>query len=439
MRPAHRTAVPSSPPKKKSPGGLTKALVASTALGVAAVMVLPSAANAAPVVSQANGRLVETSLLSSSLLDQLVSLKGAQATNADGSHDVTSDTPLDANLLSGLAGVKAGTTDLFGGNGIIQLGGVGQYAAANNDGSSAAFSGAVSQAPSLVGVSTVTPSNLGAPSADSTAELKLDTAQLLGGTDLVRLDVTLGALAASAKEATDGTQTGQYTLADAGVTVGGTLISPVLSSLRTPIETLLTTVSLLGVSGITDPISSDGTLQLSLQDLLDAAGVTSVNQLPAGTNLLTYVPKAVTTKLTTVVDGVLTAVSNASNSALVTTAVNTAKGVVNPILSGLTSSLNGPLGSAVNALAQLDLGVQAHNPDGSFSETALQLGLGANGAIAQVPLANATVGPNAGPVAVPIVNAQSAGIAGGVGLVGGAIVLAFWLRRRRVADAVRAQ
>jgi len=160
-------------------------------------------------VSQANGRLVTTSLLSSDVLDSLVALKGATAVDSDGSGDVTSDTPLDASAIAGLVGLQAGTTNLFGDNGIIQLGAVGQYAQANDDGSSSAFSGAVSQAPSLIGVSTVTPSNVGAPTADSTAEIALGSS-----TDPVSLDVTLGALAASAQETAAGDQSGQYTLAD---------------------------------------------------------------------------------------------------------------------------------------------------------------------------------------------------------------------------------
>ena len=47
------------------------------------------------------------------------------------------------------------STNLFGDNGIIQLGTVGQYAQARDDGSSSAFSGAVSAAPGLIGVGSV--------------------------------------------------------------------------------------------------------------------------------------------------------------------------------------------------------------------------------------------------------------------------------------------
>ncbi|WP_344777534.1 choice-of-anchor G family protein [Gryllotalpicola kribbensis] len=384
-------------------------------------------------MSQANGRLVTTSLLSSDVLDSLVALKGATAVDSDGSGDVTSDTPLDASAIAGLVGLQAGTTNLFGDNGIIQLGAVGQYAQANDDGSSSAFSGAVSQAPSLIGVSTVTPSNVGAPTADSTAEIALGST-----TDPVSLDVTLGALAASAQETAAGDQSGQYTLADAGITVGGSVLSPVLASLNTPLQTLLGVASGLGVN-VADPISSDGTVTLTLQDLLDAAGVTSINDLPPGTNLLTYVPAAVVTVVTNAVNGVLTTLQNAVSTipvlgpTVLAPAIATAQAVINPILSGLTGTLEGPLGAAITALAQLAVNVQTHNSDGSFTETALRVGVGPNGSLASVDLANATVGPNAGPVAVPLINPSSAGIAGGVALLGGgAWFLAGLLRRRRL-------
>ncbi len=78
----------------------TSAGVASaTALGVALTLLIPTAAQAAPVVSQANGRLVSTTLLTTGTLDSIASLRGASAVNADGSADVVANTPLDATAL----------------------------------------------------------------------------------------------------------------------------------------------------------------------------------------------------------------------------------------------------------------------------------------------------------------------------------------------------
>jgi len=70
----------------------------------------------------------------------------------------------------------------------------------------------------------------------------------------------------------------------------------------------------------------------------------------------------------------------------------------------------------------------------SFTETALQVGLGPDGSLATVGLATATVGPNGGLEAVPVVNAESAGIAGGALALGLAVLGAALIRRRRTAQ-----
>jgi hypothetical protein len=400
------------------------------AASVALAIAIPSIASAAPVVSQANGRLVTTTLLTQGSLDSVVSLKGATATNTDGSPSVTSDVPLDATAISALT-VVAGTTDLFGGNGIIQLGAVGQYAQANGDGSSAAFSGAVTQAPSLIGVA-VQPSSIGSPSAGSTAEIKLGSA----GTDPVSIDVTLGALAASAQETAAGVQTGQYNLADAGVTVGGTVLSPILASLRATLQTALGVASGVGVT-IANPINADGTLSISLADLLAAAGVANLNLLPQGTDLLSFVPLAVVNKVTSIVNTLLGSLSAAGTTLggagglAIAVAVGVAQGAVNLVLSGLASTLQTPLGTAIAALAQLQVNIKTNNSDGSFTQTALRLGIGPSHSIASVDLADATVGPNAGPAAVSIINPSSISIAGVLVLLAAGAWFAVTRIRRR--------
>jgi hypothetical protein len=377
----------------------------------------------------------------------LAALKGAVAQNTTGTDPVTSDTPLDASAVEGLVGLTAGTTNLFGDNGIIQLGAVGQYAVANGDGSSSAFSGAVSQAPSLIGVSTVTPSTVGAPSADSSAEIKVGTASLLGGTDLVDLDTTIGALAASAQDTADGTASGQYVVSDLNIGVGGTLVQATTGVLRPALATLLTAASLTGLN-LTNPINADGTVTLSLTDLLQAAGVSNINDLPADTDLLQYVPQAVVTQLTNSINDILTQVQTQVTSlglggVVLGTALAVAKAIIDPVLTGLSSALGGPLGTAITGLAQLNVNVQSAPPgplaaDSVFTQTALQVGLGPDGSIAQVNLANASVGPNAGVAAVPVFNQDSLTISGLVGLgVLGAVFLVIRSRRRAAIVAVR--
>ena len=408
-----------------------RAAATAAAAGVAVAFVLPSgAASAADVVSQGTGRLVQTSLLGTDVLDAIAVLKGAVAVNPDASGDVVKDSPLDATAIAALIALRAGSTDLFGDNGIIRLGLVGQYAQANDDGSSSAFSGAVSQAPSLIGVDTVTPSSVGAPTAGASAQLALG-----GSSAPVSLGVSIGALAASAEQAVDGTQTGKYVLADAAFTVGGTVVSGILNTLNPALDTLITAASVAGLN-LSNPFAS-GTIGLTLDQLLAVAGVSSVNALAPGTDLVSSVPQAVAAAITAQVNSILNAVQARVTAlgvilgAALNTALGVARAVIDPLLSGFGSTLVTPLSTALTALVQLKVNVQSNGADGSFTQTALRVGVGPNGSAASVDLASASVGPNAGELAIPVAGAESLGIAGaallGAGLIAGVVPL---LRRR---------
>ncbi len=388
---------------------------------VAALLVPATAAQAATpdVVSQGAGRLVQTSLLSSDVLETVVALRGANAVNADASGDVIVDQPLDAQAVAGLIAVQAGSTALFGDNGIIRLGAVGQYARANDDGSSSAFSGAVSAAPSLIGVGTITPSDVGDPTADDSATI------VVGGTDqLVGLRVDVGVLAASAVNTADGAQSGQYTVSDVGVVVDGTLVSGVLSTISPALDALIAAAGPLGLD-LDNPFAS-GTITLTEEDLLAAAGVDGIEDLDPGTDLLSFVPAAVVDKITDLTNAVL---DSAAANILLAGPLAIAQGIITPVLDGLSDNLDGPLGDAITALAQLQVNLQS-SVDGTFTQTALRVGLGTAGAIATVDLASAAVGPNAGQLAVPVAGGESLAIAGGgFGLVG-VLIAAVLLRRR---------
>lgn len=379
--------------------------LAVVVVGGLLALTIPATAQAAGPVSQGEGRLLTASLLGSAL-DPLVALNGAVASDPGG--PATSDVPLDATAL-GLITAQANTTNLFGTGGIIQLGAVGQYAAANPDGSSVAFSGAVSEAGSLVGVgTTVTPSNIGTPAPGDSATISVGTAQLVGGANLVQLDVNVGALAASAKETAAGVQSGSYTLASLDVAVGGTVVGTAANGVNVLLDPVVAAVNgVLGAGTVVNPLAG-GQVEVSLADLYaaaTAAGV-DVNNLPEGTNLLTYLPAAVTAKITSIVTTLLaTLQTDVSTNALVAIAVGPLLGLaqvaVPPILTGLTATLNGPLGAAVDAVLQLDVNNKTTSPALAFTQNALTVGVGPAGAIATVGLANATVGPNAGAVVPP--------------------------------------
>ncbi|MEV7826231.1 choice-of-anchor G family protein [Microbacterium enclense] len=405
---------------------------------VAALLIPATAAQAAPadVVSQGTGRLVQTSLLGTDVLDSLVALRGAEAVNTDASGDVIVDRPLDADAVSGLVTLQAGSTNLFGDNGVIQLGAVGQYARANDDGSSSAFSGAVSAAPSLIGVGTVTPSDVGEPTADNTATIAVGSSDALAG-----LRVDIGTLAASAVNTADGAQSGDYILADVGVVVDGTLVSGVLNTLNPALNTLLAAAAVAGLD-LDNPFAS-GTVTLTEEDLLAAAGVADLNDLAPGTDLLSYVPAAVVAEITSQTNDILDAVQARVDDlsvlgGVLNAALGVARGVIEPVLDGLGASLQGPLGEAITALAQLQVNVQS-TVDGTFTQTALRVGLGAAGAIATVDLATASVGPNAGQLAVPVAGPESLAIAGGGFGLAAVLLAAVMLRRRSQRAAAPAQ
>jgi hypothetical protein len=441
---------------------------AAVALGTAAVLLAPSAASAAttdPVVSQAQGQLVDVTL-GGQPIDDVLELAGAVAVNPDGSTTVTENTPLDATVLGALT-LTSGNIPLFGDNGIIRLGAVGQYAQAASNGGSSAFAGTVSSAPSLVGVDTVTAGNIGSPSAGQAATIDVGTSAL-GLGDALNLSIGVSALAASAEQGSNGEDpgdpaggaTGQYDIAGLSISVTG----PELQQLLGQVNTLLAPV--LGALGVASPIDANGAVVVTLDDLLAAAGVDSLNDLAPGTDLLQYLPQAIVTEVTSIVDGAISTLNGTIGgltqgqvAGLDLTQLNVlgldlggliggVLGALTPVsnvIQALTTSLNSivtdsidplldtvlaELAPVVASLAQLTVNNKTTNPDGSFTQNALTIGLGADGSLATVALANATVGPNAGISGVPIASIAGMLIVGAIALGGGAW---FLVNRRRTA------
>lgn len=385
-------------------GGWFRSLAGATVASTLLLTVGAFSASAAPVtdppvVSQGEGRLLTVELLNDGI-DQLVALNGAQAVNTDASGAVTRDVPLDLELLSALqVTVPAGLVSVFGTDGILQLGAVGQYAAASDDASSLAFSGTVSASSSLVGVSTVTPgSDVGDPGTDTSALINVSTADILGGANLADLSVRVGVVAAGATQSTAGVQSGNYTLSDLEVVVGGTLLAGTISAVGAQLNPIIAGVNALVATPIVNPLAG-GTVTVDLDALLAVAGVASVNDLAPGTNLLQYLPAAVVAQVTTSVNTLLTNLNDAITGlgiagAALATLLAAAQPLVVGILDGLATSLEAPLGTAVDALLQLDVNTQSTSAGGTFTQTALTVGVGTAGSLVQIGLANASVGPN---------------------------------------------
>lgn len=441
------------------------------ALGTTAVLLAPSAASAAtavPVVSQAQGQLVDVSL-GGQPIDDILELAGAVAVNPDGQSTVTENTPLDATVLDALT-LSSGNIPLLGDNGLIRLGAVGQYAQAHSNGGSTAFAGTVSSAPSLISVDTVEAGNIGSPSAGDAASIVIGTSNL-GLGDTLNLSIGVSALAASAVQGSngedpgdpEGTATGQYDIAGLEVAVTGAELQQLLSAVNTALAPVLTLV------GVTSPIDPNGAIVITLDDLLAAAGVASLNDLAPGTDLLQYLPQAIVAEVTSIVDELISTL-NAEIGGLtqgevagldltsldllglggllggllgaltpVTTVITSLTGaladIVTDTIDPLLDELLADLAPVVSSLAQLTVNNQTLNADGSFTQNALTIGLGADGSIAEVALANATVGPNAGISGIPLASIAGMLIVGAIALGGGAWYL---VNRRRAASTALA-
>jgi hypothetical protein len=366
---------------------------------------IPASAQAAPVlspqvVSQGEGRLLVVNL-AGSFTDSVLALNGAQAVNFDASGDVTADVPLDASILGLPLTVNA--TNLFGDTGIIQLGAVGQYAAAYDDGSSVAFTGSVSQASSLVGSgTTVTGSNVGTPGAGDSAAITVGTTQILGGANLVGLSVGVGEVAASAhKPAGLGAATGDYTVNGINIVVDGTVVSTALIPINAALTPVLNAVNLLVTPDIVNPLAG-GQLSITQADLLAEAGVADFDALAPGTDLMSFLPGAVTSKVTSLVNSLVATLGSEITGLgpIVGAGAGIALGLAQPLLTtalaGLGATLEAPLGAAIAPLLQMTVNNQSTTA-GAFTQNALTIGVGPAGSVARVAMANATVGPNAGP------------------------------------------
>ncbi|MHA7270735.1 PVV-CTERM domain-containing choice-of-anchor G protein [Arthrobacter sp. HLT1-20] len=404
------------------------ATVAALALGLFAGAPAQAAAGD---ISDGSGQFLNGTVLNQPDFALKLSNGAATAVNTGAKADVVATTPLDLSAL-GIINVGSGNIALLGNNGIIRLGALGQYGRAVNDGSSEAFSGLVSGAPSLVTLPADLPTS--GDSSLPAAQINVSTAGLLGGTDLVSIKVNVQTLAAAAKQSVDTAPVGAYNVAGVGAEVGGSLVQGVSNTLNPVLNPVLDALKIAGVT-IANPLAG-GTIAISEAELLAVAGVASINALPAGTDLLQFLPQAVVTKLTKIVNDLMTSINTEVGKLglaglALRPLVATLQGVVTPLLNGLGTSLLAPLSSAISDLAALNLNIKGTTA-GKFTQSALQLTL-LKGNLASIPLASASVGPNLTTAAIPVFNKDSIAIAGGLGLI---VLLGMFVIRRRRNGAV---
>ncbi|WP_248704796.1 choice-of-anchor G family protein [Curtobacterium sp. MWU13-2055] len=425
------------------------AIVTAALLGAGGSILAAAPATAAPVASTGQGRFLSGSALGLNL-DDILTVTPADAVNTGGATD-TDVHPLDVTALNAVNVNLGGGLNLLGNNGILTLGAVNQYAAANADGSSVAASGAVTNTGGI-GVG----GQDGVPQSNATLDLSgLIGADLAGALANAQLEV--GAVSATAAQAAgpDGAQTGDYGIAGLDLSLTSPALGTTVSGLRTTLGTLQPTVDgvedtlnalgpLVQVQGLPDLVtvldsatgdvtSADGSITANLQTgaiTVDVAAVLTnagldINNLPANTELLPYITEALTTQLlpavTTALQGVVTQLTQSLRGLTVTVAglplpIGQLLDVVNPVIAQVVAPINQvvaglgetvitPLANALTTVVSLQANVQETSADGVFTQRALRVALVPAAGTAVVNLASAAVGPNAGPLAVPTITA----------------------------------
>ncbi len=415
---------------------------------MATILAVSPPASAAGEVSLGEGRFISGSALGIDL-GTLLTVNPAQAANTGSPAQVTDLHPLSVAALNAVNVGLGGGINLLGTSGILALGAVNQFAQAHSDGSSSAASGAVTDQGAL-GVG----GQAGVPQSDASFDLSGLIGPLAG--TLGNLQLHAGALSSTAAQAAGvgGAQSGAYAIAGLGLDLTSPLVASIVTNLRTTLAGLqpavdgitaslnalgLGLVSVTGLPTLTDLVdaittvtSADGSITANLQTgavHIDAAAVLAtagldINNLPANTEILPYLTNALTTQLLPALTNALTGLINNITTSLhgLTATVlglpiplGALLGVVDPVIAtvtapistaiaGLGTTVITPIANALTTILSIQGNVQ-ETAAGAFTERALRVRLlpGGTPAAAVVNLASSTVGPNAGPLAVPTV------------------------------------
>jgi hypothetical protein len=387
------------------------ALAVTTVVSAGAVVAGAGVAQAADTpVSQSRGWFLSGSALGVDL-DDIVKLDDAAARNTGSPATVTELNPLGVTLLNSLNIPLGSGINLLKGNGLLTLGAVNQAAIARSTGSAIGASGAVADSGAIA---------VGGKDGVPASTAKLDLGAVLGSTlgtglvgGLLDADLTVGAISANAKQAESkdgkqGSQVGDYRIADLVLDLKSPLLSGLLSTLTSqttalqPTDTgledqILNLTGLATALGIPGVITVDvtnvpnlatllagvdttlgggavsinlatGTIHVDIEALLQSLGL-DLNNLPPNTELVTLILDAlntrvvdlVTAELDKLVTSITTAVNNLGvvvnvlgipvSTAALTTLLGTYKtGLATSLLAPLTSSQNNLVGPGSDLL-----------------------------------------------------------------------------------------
>ena len=420
-------------------------VAAAVVVCIGAIQLVSAGSSSGVVVSQATGQFL-TGTVGATSLGSIAALAPASAQQPAG--PASSVDPLSATVLNAVNVDLGGGVHLLGGSGVMSLGAVNQVAVANTDGSSSAGSGAVDNTGAIsAGAAGTSPSN-----ATITLTPVLAQAGAAVTTALSAASLTTGALSAHATQAAGngGAQAGTYNIASLNLTATSPLIAAVGTTLQTAlgatgtlqndvngltalikaipaIGALATVTGLPNLSAVLSTAIGTGAVSAAGGDItanlltgaitINIGDLLGINSLAPNTDLVPLITAALTNDLlpaiTTLLNSVTTALTAAFNGIVVSLPVlgpvlaSVYSAVVAPVLADATAAVTTAVNDATNvAIPELDTGLsdllalrvngQAVNA-GMFTETALRVGIVPAGPLATVQLANASVGPNAGP------------------------------------------
>ncbi|MVT25991.1 choice-of-anchor G family protein, partial [Nesterenkonia alkaliphila] len=398
----------SAPP----PGRLKRWMAyTSSAVLAAGLAVAGSApAQAAPDdVSEALGKFLGGSAVNIDL-DDIAEVNGALAENPSGEHPLVTN-PLGAEVLN-VVGLDLGDgLQLFGPNGVIQLGAVNQYAEAADDGRAEAASGAVAdQGGIAVGASDEFPS-------DATLDLSALLSEVGGaGTSYLVEDLSLqlGAVSSSIEQVDGADPVPAYQIAGATLNIVSPAVGGVYDSLEGTVDELQVALeglsseleSLLGAelgvagvglstdvtftppdlsallpenligesSGVTVNLAT-GAVTVDLETLLAAnPDLPNLNAMPANSELLSGpVVAAIADGITQAVTDVVTEIVTNLETSISETQLGVSVGLSVPLLASVDLSVDATIGELLAGNAD-DL--VTINTSGVVGELLNLLGLG---------------------------------------------------------------
>ncbi|MFB7798673.1 choice-of-anchor G family protein [Isoptericola sp. NPDC056134] len=228
-------------------------MTSAAVLGALAFAGAPSAAAVPTDASESLGKFLGGDVVLGNVdLDSIAEVEGADAAYPSGTSPDTN--PLAADVLNTLDVDLTDTLQLFGPGGIVELGAVNQYAGADEDGSTSASGAVTDQGAISLGGSEQFP-------ADATVSLTPLVPEALRDSTVSQLDLSLGALSATAQAEPGSDPTGDYQIA--GATLD--LTSPLVGNVYTQLQNAITPVqsSLDGLEG-TLTTALDGLINVNL-------------------------------------------------------------------------------------------------------------------------------------------------------------------------------